>query len=112
LDSVLILACEEVVAALLGLMVEVSGFQARYPADGQTAAAAAASQHPHVVLIDCDHPEFDENLIEVIRTSGARPILFSPLKMRAEVTNLALRHRTEAFTLPTEPGTFARLLTS
>jgi DNA-binding response OmpR family regulator len=112
LDSVLILACEQIVAALLGLMVEVSGFQPRFPAADQKAAAATASERLRAVLIDCDHPEFDETLIELIRKSGARPILFSPLKMRGEVARLASRHGIEAFTLPIAPHTFARLLTS
>ena len=106
----LILTREEVVAALLGLMVEISGFQPRFPAGDQTAAAATASQHPRVLLIDCDHSEFDENLINVIRTSGARPVLFSPLRMHREVTRLASRYGTESFTLPTEPNAFTQLL--
>jgi len=107
---VLILAREEVVAALLGLMVEVSGFQPKFPGDDESAEDAITDKQPYAVLIDCDHPEFSDDVIELIRRSGARPILFSPLRNQPEVTRLAARHETQAFTLPTEPEVFAGIL--
>jgi len=107
---VLILAREEVVAALLGLMVELSGLQPRFAEIGESAADAVGGAQLHAVLVDCDHPEFSEQLIENIRSSGARPILFSPFRMHAEVSRLASQHRTTSFTLPTEPDVFARIL--
>ena len=79
---VLILAREEVVAALLGLMVE---------------------------LIDCDHPDCTDALIDTIRRLDATPILFSPFRMQSEVRAVAARHRVRAFTLPTDPGTFGKM---
>lgn len=91
-------------------MVEVSGFQPRFAAGGETAEAAIRSKHPHAVLVDCDHPELNDDLIGAIRTSGARPVLFSPRRMHAEVNNFASAHGARAFTLPTEPDTFIRIL--
>ncbi|HEV7388495.1 MAG TPA: hypothetical protein VGN73_07790 [Gemmatimonadaceae bacterium] len=110
--KVLILAREEVVAALLGLMVEVSGFEPRFADGNETAETVIKSEHPHAVLIDCDHPELSKDLIEVIRTSGARSVLFSPRRMQSEVTRLASQHGANAFTLPIEPEVFIRILKS
>jgi DNA-binding response OmpR family regulator len=110
LGDVLILAREEVVAALLGLMVELSGFQPRFVEIGESADDALGSGSLHAVLVDCDHPEFSEKLIGRISSSGARPILFSPFKMRSDVSRLASRHGIRSFTLPTEPETFSRVL--
>ena len=110
LGNVLILAREEVVAALLGLMVEVSGFQPRFAGGDETAAAAIHSKQPHAVLVDCDHPELNDDLMGAIKTSGARPVLFSPRRMEAEVTNLATQHGANAFTLPIAPEMFVRIL--
>ncbi|HKN58649.1 MAG TPA: hypothetical protein VJV97_07335 [Gemmatimonadaceae bacterium] len=110
LGSVLILAREEVVAALLGLMVELSGLQPRFAEIGESADDAIGREPLHAVLVDCDHPEFSGKLIENIRNSGARPILFSPFRMHAEVSRLASQHKTKSFTLPTEPEVFASLL--
>jgi DNA-binding LacI/PurR family transcriptional regulator len=107
---VLILAREEVVAALLGLMVELSGLQPRFADIGESAEDAIRGEPLAAVLVDCDHPEFNEKLIETIKSAGARPILFSPFRMHAEVSRLASQHGTKSFTLPTEPDVFARIL--
>jgi len=110
LGNVLILAREEVVAALLGLMVEVSGFEPKFARTDQSAEDAVKGARLHAVLVDCDHPDFTGDLIGAIKQSGARPILFSPFRMRSEVTRLAALHETRSFTLPTEPVTFGRIL--
>ena len=112
MGNVLILAREEVVAALLGLMVEVSGFQPKFAGTNQSAEDAASGDRLYAVLVDCDHPDFNDDLIGVIRKSGARPILFSPVRIHSEVTRLAALHGTQSFTLPTEPVAFARILRS
>lgn len=106
----LIFAREEIVAALLGLMVEISGFQPRFPGDDESAKHAITRRRPYAVLVDCDHAEFDDDLIESIRASGARPILFSPLRNQPEMTRIAARHGTPSFTLPAQPNAFIRIL--
>lgn len=88
--NVLILAREEVVAALLGLMVELHGFQPKF--------------------VDCDHPDCTEALIQTIRRLDATPILFSPFTMQHEMRAAAARHGVRSFTLPTDPGTFGKML--
>lgn len=112
LANVLILAREEVVAALLGLMVELRGMQPKFLKEGESVAEAVKRTGKTPVLIDCDHPGCTEEIIDQIRKSGAEPVIFSPFRMQTEVTRLAARYRTKSFTLPTDPDTFGRLLKS
>jgi hypothetical protein len=62
------------------------------------------------VLTDCNHPDYTDALIETIRQFYATPILFSPFRMQHEMRAAAARHGVRAFTLPTDPGTFGRML--
>jgi hypothetical protein len=111
LGNVLILAREDIVAALLGLMVEVCGFQPRFLGKDESVEAAAVHGPFRAVLIDCDHPELD-SMIHAIKALGVRPILFSPYMMSAEVSRLANEHEIDSFTLPTGTDAFARMLGS
>jgi DNA-binding response OmpR family regulator len=109
---VLILAREEVVAALLGLMVELRGLQPRFLGRAELVEDAIRREKPKVVLIDCDHPDCGDSLMEAIRKTGAVPILFSPFRMQSEVYSFAARHGVRSFTLPTDTDTFTRALDS
>ena len=64
------------------------------------------------VLIDCDHPDCRDALLESIMRAGVAPILFSPFRMQAEVRSVAARHGINSFTLPTDTDTFGRMLDS
>lgn len=108
--NVLILAREEVVAALLGLMVELHGLQPKFVDRSESVDDAIRQARPGAVLIDCDHPDCTETLIEAIRRLDATPILFSPFRMQHEVRAGAARHGVRSFTLPTDPGTFGKML--
>jgi DNA-binding NtrC family response regulator len=112
LSDVLILAREEVVAALLGLMVELRGMRPRFLEEGESIADALEREGRIPVLIDCDHPDCTEETISRIVKGGGDPVLFSPYQMQADVTRLASRYGTKSFTLPTDPDTFGRLLKS
>ena len=108
----LILARDEVIAALLGLMVELRGMRPTFLKEGESVADAVRRAGGSPVLIDCDHPECTEDAIAQIKKSGAEPVIFSPFRMQTEMTSLATRYRTKSFTLPTDPETFGRLLKS
>lgn len=108
----LILAREEVVAALLGLLVELRGSQPSFLGRAEAAADAIRREQPNTVLIDCDHPDCGDALLEAIRKAGAVPILFSPFRLQPEVRSLAGRHGVRSFTLPTDTDTFGRVLDS
>ncbi|HEY8831499.1 MAG TPA: hypothetical protein VIM21_03235 [Gemmatimonadaceae bacterium] len=108
--NILILAREEIVAALLGLMVELHGDQPKFVDRSESVDDAIRQERPGAVLIDCDHPECTEQLIETIRRLDATPILFSPFRVHHEVRTVATRHGVQSFTLPTDPGTFGKML--
>ena len=110
LGNVLILAREEVVAALLGLMVELRGMQPRFPGRDESPEVAFGQGSFDAVVVDCDHPDCTERLLETIRRSRAVPILFSPSMMQGEVKEVAARYGIKSFALPTDPDTFGRLL--
>ena len=106
----LILAREEMVAALLGLMVELRGLQPSFLAREQSAADVIEASSFAAVVIDCDHPDCTEKLLASIRESGAMPILFSPSRRQSEVGEVAARQGIRSFALPTDPDTFGRML--
>jgi len=108
--NVLILAREEIVAALLGLMVELQGLEPKFPDRSESVDDAIRLERPNAVLIDCDHPDCTDALLEAIRRADAKPILFSPFRMQAEVRAVAARHGIRSFTLPTDSDTFRSLL--
>ena len=112
MGNVLIIARDEVVAALLGLLVELQGFSPRFPEGGQSPEEAVANGRFSVAVLDCDHPQWSEDLVRSIKAADARPILFSPFRTRSEMAQLASRYAASAFTLPTDPETFGRILRS
>lgn len=110
LGKVIILAREEVVAALLGLMVELKGFQPKFLGRAEPVEDAILREKPEAVIIDCDHPDYGEVLLETMKKAGAVPIVFSPIRMSSEVKSVAARHGIRSFTLPTDTDTFGRVL--
>jgi DNA-binding response OmpR family regulator len=110
LGNVLILAREEMVAALLVLMVELRGFQPSFLAREQSVADVIETSSFAAVVVDCDHPDCTAKLLASIRAGGAVPVLFSPSKMQSEVDEVAARQGIRSFALPTDPDTFGRML--
>ncbi len=110
LGKVLILAREEVVAALLGLLVELRGLEPSFLGRAESFEEAILREKPDAVIIDCDHPDCGDALVKAIRQAEAVPILFSPFRMQSEVRSVAARHGTRSFTLPTDTDTFGKAL--
>lgn len=92
------------------MLVEIKGLQPKFLGREEAAADAILREKPCAVIIDCDHPECGEALLETIKETGALPILFSPFRMQPEVRSVADRHGLRSFTLPTDVGTFGRVL--
>ena len=106
----MIVARDDIVAALLGLLVELRGYNPRFPANGESPVNALARDRFSLVVVDCDHPECGESLLAEIRKATAQPILFSPLRMSADLEEVAAQHGARSFTLPTDPQTFGKTL--
>jgi len=111
LGNVLIVAREEMIAALLGLMVDVCGLKPKFAGRDQSVDDAIASEQFDAVLIDFDHSACSEDTIAAIRAKGAAPIIFSPFRRSAEVTVFADRLAAKSFTVPISCERFAKLFT-
>ena len=82
LGTVLILAREEIVAALLGMLVELRGLQPRFLGRAEPIEDAILREKPCAVVIDCDHSDCTDELLEIIKNAGSQPVLFSAFQMR------------------------------
>ena len=108
--TVLILAREEVVAALLGLLVELCGYQPAYVQKGETAADACARLGCSKLVIDCDHWECSKKTLSAIKNSGVKVLLFSAARIPSDLKRAAGSLGIDAFTLPIGPDAFGKLL--
>lgn len=110
MDTVLILAREEVVAALLGLLVELSGYRPVFAKPGESASDACARASCEKLVIDCDHWECSKKVLGELQRTGKKILLFSPSRSAAETTGSAASLGLGSFTLPIGPEAFGRLL--
>jgi hypothetical protein len=108
--TVLILAREEVVAALLGLLVELRGYQPVYAHRGETAAEACARLRCDKMVIDCDHWECSEEALGTLKKAGVKLVLFSPSRGPADMRRASGSLGIQSFTLPIGPDAFGKLL--
>jgi DNA-binding response OmpR family regulator len=106
--TVLVLAKDRFVAALLGALVELSGHTAEFPRDGESSAVAAREMHADLILLDCALGA--TNCQAVSRASheaGTRVLMFSAAHTEREATDIAHRYGTNAFALPVSPREFS-----
>jgi hypothetical protein len=109
-DNVLILAREEIVAALLGLMVETHGLHPRFPNISEPVKDTLRRDRFRAVVIDCDYPDCTEDLLEAVTRAGAQPVFFTPFGMSSQQQEVASRFGIPPFTSLTDPGEFGRVL--
>lgn len=101
--SVLVLAREELIAALLGLLVETTGHTVDFAKPGEASVAAMRRLRPGVIIVDCDHSDCTEDLVRAAREVGARLILYSAAREPEYVRKVAAPSRSQSFTFPIEP---------
>jgi hypothetical protein len=58
--------------------VELKGFRPRFLGRTEPVEDAILREKPRAVIIDCDHPECGEALLETVKKSGALPPPFIP----------------------------------
>jgi hypothetical protein len=105
----LIVARDPMTGALIGSLVEVSGFQPVFPTPVEDVSDAIARIQPNVVLLDCDAGD-EERCVEPVAVYGGAVVLFSPWRPEADLTTTASRLGLRHFTLPIQWMTFRRLL--
>lgn len=109
---VLILARDSVIAALVGMLVEMDGYDPAFPAPGEAAEQALARlRAPIVVCVDCDIPEVQSDLFFArVARSSAHVVLFGAPGSEQRMKELADRRSLHYFLLPTDRITLARVL--
>lgn len=100
--GVLILAREELISALLGLLVETTGHSVFFAEPEEGAEDAMRRIRPQVAIVDCDHRECTEDLVQAANEMGTRLILFSASREPEYVRKAAAPAGLQFFTFPIE----------
>ena len=107
-QTVLILAKEEVISALLGAMVELDDFAPVFPAADERPMAALRRLKPDLLLLDSEHELlWDPTALGCISATGIRMLLFSAMRSQHEIEEVARRYGVAAFVLPVSFHDFA-----
>lgn len=101
--SVLILAREELISALLGLLVEATGHSVYFATPEENTPDAVRRIRPNVVIVDCDHRDCTGDFMKAANEVGARLILFSASREPEYVRKVAALSHSQSFTFPIEP---------
>jgi DNA-binding response OmpR family regulator len=109
-SPVLIISPDPLLAALVGLLVELEGHRLAFAGSDESAVAALRRTSPRLVLVDADHPDsFSEGFLTDARRHGARVVIFSPATRR-ELREQARERGLAWLALPSDNHTFARTL--
>lgn len=101
LPTVLIIATDAVVSALLGTLLELDGYAPLFPGPDESPADALERLRPRVVLVDCDEPGACANgFFAACAVQGTTVVLFSPARMPWDVREVAERYGLPAFSFP------------
>lgn len=109
--TVLVLAKDRFVAALLGALIEISGRTAVFPREGELTAVAARHAHADLVLLDCSLGSTTCATVAAgAREQGQRVLMFSAAHTEREARDIAHRYGIDAFALPVSPREFSGYL--
>lgn len=109
---VLVLARDPVIAAFLGLLLELEGCEPAFAAPGETAHAAVARvQPPLIICLDCELPEATSDLFYVrADRRGAVIVAFGAPGHEQRLRAIAAERHIPYFQLPTDRRTLAEAL--
>lgn len=109
---VLIIARDSVIAALLGMLLELDGYEPVFPAPAETADHALARlRAPIVICADCDLPDLQSDLFFArVSKSNARIVLFGSPGSETRLKAMAAERSVRYFLLPTDRATLAHTL--
>jgi CheY-like chemotaxis protein len=99
--SIMIVANEEVISALLGAMVELDGYVPTFCAADEQPLGAILRHRPQLLLLDCEHElAWEGPAMRRIASTGTRTLLFSAMRSQREIEMVAARYDIPAFVLP------------
>jgi len=106
--TVLVLAKDRFVAALLGALIEISGRRAVFPREGEPTTSATQRIRADLILLDCAlGASTCRSVASAAREAGVRMLMFSAAHTEPETRDIANQHGTDAFALPVSPREFA-----
>ena len=106
--TVLVLAKDRFVTALLGALVELSGRGAAFPREGEPVTLAAQRIHADIILLDCALGSTTcASVASIAREGGTRVLMFSAAHTEPETRDIANHYGTDGFALPVRPREFA-----
>lgn len=109
--TVLIAARDDLVSALLGLLVELRGFEARFAGTGETCVAAARRLQPDLIVIDVDHKEVCADDFFTFATAlPTSVVLFSAGRPQPDVREIAHLRHVESFAFPVSAAEIGALI--
>ncbi len=110
-DAALVLSSDALGAALLGAALELLGYRASFPCEGESGADALRRVKPCVVLVD-GGDEFltDGGVLGPATMTGAQLVLFGTAARVRDLLVLAAKYSASPITLPDDAGELARIL--
>lgn len=109
--TVLVVAREDVVGALLGLLVELQGYSPVFADPNEDPETAIERLKPELVIVDCDHDALcSEHFFRIVEHIGGRAVVFSPSRLSSEVKTVAEAYGLDSFTLHITPHELGRVL--
>ena len=110
-DPVLIVAAHPVLAAALGLAVELEGAYPCFPAPHERLEEALLRLRPSLLLLDVEHDAAGEDeTYRCAAEAGSQLVLIGPARRPHELNRLAERRGMQALCLPAEPSVLRALL--
>jgi hypothetical protein len=107
--SVVVVANDAVIGALMGALVELSGHTPIFPAADESPIRAISRVGPALVLLDCEHYlACEDEMFRCAQTVGARVLLFSAARTQYETEELAKQRGCSSITLPIRYHDFRR----
>jgi DNA-binding response OmpR family regulator len=108
-STVLVVARDRFIAALLGALIELSGRSVAFPSNDEAVDAAVRRARAELVLFDCALGLAAVSEIATIsRLEGARLLLFSASHTDREARDIAAPYGAECFVLPIKPREFMK----
>lgn len=106
-STVLVLAKDRFVAAVVGALVELSGRAVAFRLESEGIDVAVRRTHADLVLFDCalGIPACTE-VAAVARVEGSRLLMFSASHTDREARDLASLYGAQCFVLPVKPREF------
>lgn len=106
-STILVMAKDRFIAALLGALVELSGRTVAFRSEDETVDAALRRSNAELVMFDCALGIATcSEIAATARLDGARVLMFSASHTEREARDIASLYGAQCFVLPVKPREF------